>query len=101
MASISTATDFLQSIRRVSTDHCQVCETPTTKKCGKCKTAIYCSTQCQHSDWNAHRAICKAQDKHSRIQSKIDFLSQKILEIESATSDTRTDSVNLHIAGYL
>jgi MYND finger len=30
------------------------------KCCGACKTARYCSEECQRADWSSHRVLCKA-----------------------------------------
>ena len=29
------------------------------KKCGKCKTVRYCSSECQRSSWQQHKSVCK------------------------------------------
>ncbi|KAL5113418.1 hypothetical protein ACEQ8H_008715 [Pleosporales sp. CAS-2024a] len=28
------------------------------QRCGRCGTATYCSSECQHNDWNVHKSIC-------------------------------------------
>ena len=33
-------------------------ECRTDPECGRCQTAVYCSTQCQMTDWRAHAAAC-------------------------------------------
>ena len=40
---------------------CNYCDVRGVKlrRCGKCTTAYYCSTECQHADWNAHKLICE------------------------------------------
>lgn len=45
------------------TETCRKCHGPGKPKllaCGKCKTAKYCSTECQRADWKAHKQTCKA-----------------------------------------
>jgi MYND finger len=39
---------------------CKVCGKDSAKKCGRCKQAVYCSRQCQSSDWSAHKFVCEA-----------------------------------------
>lgn len=40
--------------------YCQTCQkTDHLNLCGKCKKVRYCSTQCQKSDWSAHKIQCK------------------------------------------
>mmetsp|Transcript_26348 Transcript_26348/g.59470 ORF Transcript_26348/g.59470 Transcript_26348/m.59470 type:complete len:426 (+) Transcript_26348:2-1279(+) len=40
---------------------CQNCRAPCTKplRCGVCKTATYCSANCQKEDWRFHKRLCK------------------------------------------
>lgn len=35
---------------------CASCGAPATKKCSACKTAHYCSSDCQKKDWPSHRS---------------------------------------------
>ncbi|KAG4428216.1 hypothetical protein IFR05_016299 [Cadophora sp. M221] len=37
---------------------CTICTNPTTTKCSKCKSATYCSPQCQKLDFPLHKIIC-------------------------------------------
>ena len=41
---------------------CVVCYKATTKKCGRCSIASYCSRECQVEDWKTHKNSCKADD---------------------------------------
>lgn len=40
---------------------CRICQKTgeTMKKCSQCKTARYCSTECQKADWKQHKPICE------------------------------------------
>lgn len=44
-------------------DECATChktstETGPLKRCGRCKTAAYCSVECQKADWKTHKPNC-------------------------------------------
>ena len=55
-----------QTLRLWTLDHlcaCHVCVTPMTPqgsllKCSACKSARYCSKDCQKSDWLNHKQVC-------------------------------------------
>lgn len=38
---------------------CQVCQAPSTAKCGVCKSVNYCGAICQKADWPTHKADCQ------------------------------------------
>jgi len=38
---------------------CNLCKKDATSQCSKCKTTRYCSKECQISDWDRHKKICK------------------------------------------
>ncbi|KAI1270369.1 hypothetical protein F5Y18DRAFT_421861 [Xylariaceae sp. FL1019] len=37
---------------------CSICKKPTEKKCSKCREILYCSRECQKSDWKTHKKDC-------------------------------------------
>lgn len=37
---------------------CTICGAPAGF-CARCKSAAYCSLECQHTDWEVHRLLCK------------------------------------------
>ncbi|KAI1302222.1 putative MYND domain protein [Xylaria venustula] len=39
------------------------------KKCAKCSTTLYCSRECQKSDWKAHKKICGKQAHETHTPS--------------------------------
>jgi len=47
------------------TQRCSVCNAKQAKSggklmsCGKCRSVSYCSSECQHIDWKAHKPACK------------------------------------------
>jgi hypothetical protein len=40
---------------------CEVCDDSheNLKKCGRCKSVRYCSTECQEEDWPEHKRVCR------------------------------------------
>lgn len=38
--------------------HCDFCLWPCDKQCSRCKTAYYCSRDCQRYDHTAHKSVC-------------------------------------------
>jgi hypothetical protein len=36
----------------------------------KCRMARYCSIQCQHSDWEKHKQVCRDTRKHREAMTK-------------------------------
>ena len=65
--------------------HCSCCRkcSPSLKTCVKCKTATYCSKECQEEDWKIkHRAHCK---EIRRLTVLVD------VESEGTTSEKHDD----------
>jgi hypothetical protein len=38
---------------------CSVCGKPADLRCSKCKSIMYCGSDCQLSDWQSHKLLCK------------------------------------------
>ncbi|ALD62126.1 programmed cell death protein 2-like protein [Mollivirus sibericum] len=65
---------------------CWVCGSPTTKKCGRCLTANYCSRPCQLADWKEkHRRDCTEATK-SRPKADADTKDKRRRERNKATA---------------
>lgn len=47
------------SLRKCWNPQC-VTESSTTKKCAKCRVAMYCGQECQKAHWSEHKKICVA-----------------------------------------
>ncbi|KAK7962827.1 uncharacterized protein PG986_003652 [Apiospora aurea] len=39
-------------------ESCIICEKPDSQRCGRCKSAFYCSKACQVLDWPLHKLLC-------------------------------------------
>ncbi|KAI9771045.1 MAG: hypothetical protein M1839_002981 [Geoglossum umbratile] len=39
---------------------CTICGKPDSRRCAKCKSTAYCSTECQQTDWPLHSLLCKS-----------------------------------------
>lgn len=48
-------------IKKENSNQCQRCNSESTSRCSKCKTAKYCSRECQVSDWSKHKQTCGKQ----------------------------------------
>lgn len=54
-----------------STNACAICQEPGPKRCSRCKTARYCSLECQTKHWNqGHKLDCKATRDSAVVDSK-------------------------------
>lgn len=38
---------------------CKKCSKISNLMCGQCQNTVYCSKQCQQSDWENHKRICE------------------------------------------
>ena len=67
------------------------CPQPGTLRCGRCKTARYCSQSCQKSQWTAHKAACKASTGHS-LSSNVPKSNCYILRAAPQTTDDNNNA---------
>jgi len=60
------------------------------KRCGRCKTAFYCSRECQTKDWKVHKKSCTPMDKSMSKAKKtgnalvLSFLQKHARDVVSA-----------------
>jgi hypothetical protein len=41
---------------------CFVCNVDTSKRCGRCKKVLFCSTICQRQGWTTHKQQCTREE---------------------------------------
>jgi pre-rRNA-processing protein TSR4 len=44
---------------RADSGRCALCKRPASKRCGQCKSAVYCCREHQTEDWPKHKKLCK------------------------------------------
>lgn len=59
---------------------CTICGSPEARRCGGCRSAAYCSLECQQTDWRTHRLLCRkfaacAQDNFAARPSPNHYLA--------------------------
>src|SRR6218665_1278061 len=61
--------DQNDAIADKSGELCVYCrlENSKMKKCTKCKSAAYCSRECQRADWKRHKTECQTQELPSTL----------------------------------
>ena len=47
----------------ISVPVCMVCAAQTSRRCGRCRVACYCSTECQLQDWQEHKTHCTLSER--------------------------------------
>lgn len=54
------------------TKYCVVCweEQTHMSTCGRCRTVLYCSTECQKKHWPIHKLTCNKEQKEEGRQAK-------------------------------
>lgn len=57
----------------MSVRSCTTCNTEGKRfgKCGKCRLVYYCSTECQHQDWDNHKTVCFDRERFKIISRKL------------------------------
>jgi hypothetical protein len=55
----------LSSTREIKQDCCASCKriAINLKRCGRCRTVVYCSVECQRSNWAQHKKVCAYVEK--------------------------------------
>jgi hypothetical protein len=46
-----------------TTHRCALCQEAATKRCSRCKTVWYCSTEHQRTDWKNHKKECNETEQ--------------------------------------
>ncbi|KAG7402414.1 Ubiquitin carboxyl-terminal hydrolase 19 [Fusarium oxysporum f. sp. raphani] len=59
---------------------CTICGSSEASRCARCRSAAYCSLECQQTDWRTHRLLCtkfseQAQDNYASRPSPTHYLA--------------------------
>lgn len=44
----------------------------TLRRCGRCRVAVYCSAECQKTDWKKHRMECHESEEHGDGEGRLE-----------------------------
>jgi hypothetical protein len=69
----------VEDVLKKPTHKCDVCKTPTTKACARCKTSYFCSAECQKSAWKKHKKTCKAPTREAANEAELRVLHEGML----------------------
>ena len=74
---------------------CVMCSKPATQLCTQCRSQIYCSRQCQKSDWRVHKLLCSSYQQfqtppHKNVRRAIVFeQSEPVVKFKWVTIETK------------
>jgi len=80
---------------------CEICGTPTTSCCGKCKAVYYCSAECQRADWKTHRALCGKIIKPEPIDNPFSAGDKILIRDKSASGQEGANDATAKLATVL
>ena len=69
----------VEDMLKKPTHKCDVCKTPTTKACARCKTSYFCSAECQKLAWKKHKKTCKAPTTPPASEVELRILHEGML----------------------
>jgi len=69
----------VEDLLKKPTHKCDVCKSPTTKACARCKTSYFCSAECQKSAWKKHKKTCKAPTSPPTSEAELRVLHEGML----------------------
>jgi len=69
----------VEDVLKKPTHKCDVCKTPTTKACARCKTSYFCSGECQKLAWKQHKKTCKAPTSPPASEAELRTLHEGML----------------------
>lgn len=58
--------------------YCAYCGKEGNKRCSRCKSVVYCSSDCQKAHWKQHKGECKYLSKSSTSNKTISELEEEI-----------------------
>ena len=97
-------------------EYCAVCDTLTTRWCADCKSAHYCSVECQTRDWNeGHELVCgtpevgalfgigswkRIVEQHMRLSLQLVDAIMLARNARQGDAFKKTQKLNEHIAEW-
>jgi len=69
----------VEDMLKKPTHKCDVCKTPTTKACARCKTSYFCGAECQKAAWKRHKKVCKAPMSPPASEAELRVLHKGML----------------------
>ena len=52
-------------------------------RCSKCKSALYCNSDCQMKHWKDHKTTCSIKDLEEQLNKENEYYKRKLQEIKS------------------
>ncbi|TKY68546.1 Nuclear-pore anchor [Spatholobus suberectus] len=83
---------------------CEVCGSPSTTRCSRCKAVKYCSVKCLIMDWKWHKDHCIARDVNSasieRPHRDVNLLPEANMKV-GVLKNSNQEEENIHSSGPL
>ena len=78
-------------------DKCVACGIPTTKVCGRCSLASYCSKECQRECWKEHKKVCVPILPNVQLPYPDSYIEEEKERIKEQNKEFNKVLANTHI----